>query len=90
LAHAFGVAWRGVVRHRAFSGFAIAILALGAGSATALVDLMDALLIRPPAHVNEPDRLVEVNGAVNFVGAMARSRVEAERSTWPPCRCRRD
>jgi predicted permease len=60
-------AWRGLVRHRAFAGFVIAILALGAGSATALVGLADLLLFRPPAHVKDPDRLVQVNGASNYV-----------------------
>jgi len=35
VSHAVADAWRGLVRHRAFGGFVIAILALGAGSATA-------------------------------------------------------
>lgn len=60
-------AWRGLVRHRAFGGFVIAILALGAGSATALVGLADVLLVRGPAHVADPERLVKVNGAYNYV-----------------------
>lgn len=60
-------AWRGLVRRPAFGGFVIAILALGAGSATALVGLMDVLLVRAPAHVADFDRLVEVNGAQNYV-----------------------
>lgn len=60
-------AWRGVIRHRAFGGFVIAILALGAGSATALVGLADVLLVRPPARVADPENLVEVNGAANYV-----------------------
>ncbi len=60
-------AWRGLVRHRVFGGFVIAILALGAGSATALVGLADVLLVRGPAHVTDPERLVKVNGAYNYV-----------------------
>jgi len=60
-------AWRSVIRNRAFSSFVIVILGLGAGSATALVGLADTLLLRPPAHVIDPDRLVTVNGAPNYV-----------------------
>ena len=67
MSHAVAEAWRGLVRHRAFGGFVIAILALGAGSATALVGLTDVLLVRPPAHVADPERLVTVNGAMNYV-----------------------
>lgn len=67
LAHAVVEAWRGVVRNRAFGGVVIAILALGAGSASALVGLTDALFVRPPAHVAESDRLVRVNRAGNYV-----------------------
>ena len=67
LAHAVVEAWRGIVRNRAFGGVVIAILALGAGSAAALVGLNDALFVRPPAHVVDPDRLVRVNRAGNYV-----------------------
>jgi putative ABC transport system permease protein len=67
VSHAVAEAWRGLVRHRAFSGIVIAILALGAGSATALAGLTDVLLVRPPAHVADPGRLVKVNGAQNYV-----------------------
>lgn len=67
LEHSIVEAWRGVVRHRAFGGFVVTILAFGAGSATALVGLTDMLLVRPPAHVENPERLVEVNGATNYV-----------------------
>ncbi len=67
MSDAVAEAWRGLVRHRAFAGFVIGILALGAGSATALVGLADLLLFRPPAHVKDPDRLVRVNSASNYV-----------------------
>ena len=67
LADAIREAWRGLVRHRALSGAVIAMLALGVGSTTALARLVDALLFRPPAHVADPARLVEVNGAPNYV-----------------------
>lgn len=60
-------AWRSLIRHGAFAGFVIATLALGAGSATALVGLADVLLLRPPAHVADPERLVRVTGAPNYV-----------------------
>jgi predicted permease len=67
LADALREAWRGLVRHPALSAAVIAMLALGAGSTTALAGLVDALLFRPPDHVADPDRLVEVNGAPNYV-----------------------
>lgn len=67
LAHAVVEAWRALVRNRAFGGAVVAILALGAGSASALVGLTDVLFIRPPAHVADPDRLVTVNRAANYV-----------------------
>lgn len=67
LVHAVVEAWRGIVRNRAFGGVVIAILALGAGSATALVGLTDVLFVRPPAHVAEPERLVRVKRAGNYV-----------------------
>jgi hypothetical protein len=67
MSHAVAEAWRGLVRHRAFGGFVIAIMALGAGSATALAGLMDVLLVRAPAHVADYERLVKVNGAQNHV-----------------------
>ena len=67
MSHAIADAWRGLARNPAFGVLIVAILALGAGSATALVGLADVLLVRPPAHVAEPGRLVRVNGAANHV-----------------------
>jgi hypothetical protein len=70
MSHAVTEAWRGLVRHRAFGGFVIAIMALGAGSATALAGLMDVWLVRAPPHVADYERLVKVNGAW-LIGAVA-------------------
>jgi predicted permease len=58
---------RSIARHRAFSVAIIGILSLGVGATAALVNLVDVLLFRPPAHVLAPDRLVHIGGASNYV-----------------------
>jgi putative ABC transport system permease protein len=57
---------RALVRHRAFNLTVVAILSLGVGSTAAMVSLVDALLFRPPAHVQAPDQLVHVLSAGNY------------------------
>jgi predicted permease len=57
---------RALVRHRAFNLVVVAILALGVGSTAAMVGVIDALMFRPPAHVEAPDRLVQVASANNY------------------------
>ena len=45
---------------------AIAILALGIGSAVVMVDVLDRLLLRAPARVSHPDRVARVDiGFIN-------------------------
>ncbi len=39
---------------------ALLILALGIGSAVVMIDVLDRLLLRAPAHVTEPDRVARV------------------------------
>lgn len=57
----FRYALRTLGRDIAFTGFALAILAFGIGSTTAVFSILSALLIRPlPFH--EPDRLVWMTG----------------------------
>jgi hypothetical protein len=49
---------------------AILTLALGIGSAVVMVDVVDRLLLRPPAEVSDPDRIARV-----YVG-MGQSYIE--------------
>ncbi len=54
-------------RNRALTAVVIVTLSTGVGVSAAMFNLVDVLLFRPPAHVSDPDRLVEVPGANNFV-----------------------
>ena len=54
-------------RHRALTAAVILTLSTGVGVSAAMINLVDVLLFRPPAHVTNPHRLVEVAGANNFV-----------------------
>ena len=54
-------------RNRALTAAVIVTLSIGVGVSAALLNLVDVLLFRPPAHVINPDRLVEVPSASNFV-----------------------
>lgn len=53
-------------RHRATSAVAIVTIALGVGSTTAMVNLVDVLMFRPPALIRAPGDLVSV-GAGSYV-----------------------
>ena len=57
-------ALRGLRREPAFTGFAIATLALGIGANAAMFGVVDRLLLRGPDHVTEPDRLVRFTSTV--------------------------
>jgi putative ABC transport system permease protein len=54
-------------RNRALTATVILTLSIGVGVSAAMFNLVDVLLFRPPAHVIDPDRLVEVLSANNFV-----------------------
>jgi hypothetical protein len=54
-------------RNRALTAAVVATLSIGVGVSAAMFNLVDVLLFRPPAHVTNPDRLVEVPFASNFV-----------------------
>jgi predicted permease len=54
-------------RNRALTAGVIVTLSLGVGVSAAMFNLVDVLLFRPPAHVVNPDRLVDVPAANNFV-----------------------
>lgn len=57
--HDFRFAFRQLTKARAFTGAAVAVLALGIGVNTAIFSLMDALLFQPPRYAH-PHELVQV------------------------------
>ena len=57
-------ALRGLRREPAFTGFAIATLALGIGANAAMYGVVDRLLLRGPEHVREPERVVRFTTTV--------------------------
>lgn len=54
-------------RNRALTAAVVVTLSLGVGVSAAMFNLVDVLLFRPPAHIVDVDRLVEVPSANNFV-----------------------
>src|SRR5688500_18994785 len=52
---------RSLPRAPAFAATAILTLAIGIGVNTAIFNLTDALLLRPPAHIANPDRVVRLH-----------------------------
>ena len=53
-------ALRSLIRAPAFAVVAITTIALGIGANTAIFSLVNAVLLRPPQHVTDPDRLVSL------------------------------
>ena len=53
-------ALRSLIRAPAFAVVAITTIALGIGANTAIFSLVNAVLLRPPEHVTDPDRLVSI------------------------------
>jgi predicted permease len=68
-------ALRGLRREPAFTGFAIATLALGIGANAAMFGVVDRLLVRGPDHVSDPGRLVR------FTATLTRPGVDEVTST---------
>lgn len=62
---------RGLVRDPLFTGFAVVILALGVGANAAMFGLVDRLLLRGPAHVREPERVVRLYWTLQQPGGAA-------------------
>ena len=61
-------ALRGLRREPAFTGFAIATLALGIGANAAMFGVVDRLLVRGPDHVRDPERLVRFTATLTRSG----------------------
>jgi predicted permease len=56
----FQSALRGLLRSRSLFVLAVLCLALGIGASASMLDLLDTLLFRPPAHVASPEALRRV------------------------------
>jgi len=64
------------LRHQpAFAGVIVLVLALGIGANVTMFGIVDRLLLRPPAHVAEPERLMTVGMARTVDGAESVQRV---------------
>jgi predicted permease len=61
-------ALRGLDGEPGFTAAVIAVLALGIGANTAMVGVINTLLLTPPAHVAAPERLMSVFTVRNFKG----------------------
>ena len=60
-------ALRRMRRNPAFTALITLTLALGVGANAAMFGLVDVLMFRTPARVPDPDRIVTVDGAENYV-----------------------
>jgi predicted permease len=56
----FRDAARGLVRHRSVAALSLICIALGIGTSAAMLGLLDALLFRPPAHVEKPGEVKRI------------------------------
>lgn len=59
--------WHGLRRHRVLVVWSILIPGVGIGVTTAMWNLVDVLLFRPPTDVTRPDRVVKIPAITNFV-----------------------
>lgn len=59
-------ATHGLLRDPVLSGFVVVTLALGIGANVTAFSMVDRLLVRPPAHVADADRLVRVYGTAEL------------------------
>lgn len=62
-----GYGLRRIRRQPGFTALIALTLALGVGANAAMFGLVDVLMFRTPAHVPEPERILDVGGAGNYV-----------------------
>ena len=77
---------RQLYRSPAFSFAVIATLALGIGANATMFGLVDRLLLRPPGHVSEPERIVQLTAAYTRRGVPGRQGT----MSWPVYRAMRE
>src|SRR6185437_16479871 len=88
IAWEFVHAWRRIARHPGFALTVIATLAIGIGADLTMLGLVDSLLFRPPAHVRDVDRVVDIRVRTypDFVALRDQARSYSAVAGWfaPP------
>ncbi len=74
---------RGLLRHRSVTFLAIACLGIGVGTSGAMLGLLDTLLFRPPAQVDQPEAVQRIYITNSFPGV---GEVTASETSFPVLR----
>jgi predicted permease len=75
-----GFAWRGLSKRPLLFGLTVGSLALGIGACTAVLTLVDAVILRP-IQVSNPDRLIQISSfdgqnRAGYIGFTARDLID--------------
>ncbi len=71
---------RGLLRNRSLTAVAAGCLALGLSTSSAMLGLLDSLLFRPPAHVEQPERVRRLYFTDTFPGL---GEVTSSQTSYP-------